>query len=191
MRYFIENQTPQALINPINLINDIEFESNQEVIRNETLIISLDHAEKFLQNRFVSAANHSFGIVQSFIQKSGERVHLIIINENLCNTLQADIISVVLHEIGHIINEFGQKITTVQAIQRNITNLKEENDRIRMENEFHADYIVKHYGFLEGALQNLRVSLGQNFDDEKLRQRIATLEGDEIRLTNNIRTHTV
>lgn len=190
MRYFLENQVPQIFINLIDQINRIQFEFNQEVVRDQTIIISLDHAIEFLQNRFSPAAQNSFGITQSIIIE-GERFHLIIINENLCNQLRADFTSVVLHEIGHIINEFDRIITTVQAMKRKMTNFAEENDRIRLENEFHADYIVKYYGFLENAIQNLNVSLNQGFDDNELRRRIAALQNDEIRLVNNIKTHTI
>ena len=87
MRYYLENQVPQIFTKLIDQINQIEFEFNQEVVRDQTIIISLDHAEEFLKNRYSLAAQNSFGITQSIIIDR-ERFHLIIINENLLSPNQ-------------------------------------------------------------------------------------------------------
>ncbi|MFC2188355.1 hypothetical protein ACFCT7_13650 [Fulvivirgaceae bacterium LMO-SS25] len=190
MRYLIE-PTPEVFDKLIGAINKIDFLPNKGVIDNQTILISLADANLSIPNRFSPLIKNTFGITQSIIFEN-EKFHLIIINEEFCRVYRADLVSVILHEIGHIINVFQKEISPLEARRNNISgDLNQINAAIRLENEFHADYIVKHCGQIIGAKQNLRNSLNIGFDDEELNLRIAALESNKIRLTNTIRTHTI
>lgn len=189
MQYLLNIINSENILNSIQEINGINFKDNADIINNEICIISKFDAFKKYPKRISPAIKKSFGITQSFLE-DGEKIHLIIINEELCLQYNVDFTAVILHEIGHIVNEYDKKITPLKAISMNV-QYKEENQRIQLENEFHADYFAKKYGYLNGMIQNLQNSLNKGFNDKELESRIEELKGKSIRITNNIRSHTI
>lgn len=192
MEYLITNRVPQNFQQVIENINNINFEKNANVIMNEIFIISLNDMQENFPNRFLQKANNTFGIEQSFYNNEN-KVHLIIINIEMIREFQVNLIAVILHELGHIVNEFERILTTLEGISRGMTSeqIKNEKNRIKLENEFHADFFVKKYGFMDDLINNLQLSLNRGLNDEELNQRIIQLESDVERITNNVRQHNI
>ncbi|MFB9108155.1 hypothetical protein [Flavobacterium gyeonganense] len=187
MQYLYNNTVSNTNFAPyIEEINAMEFENHQDVINDEIFIVTLADARARLINRFNPVINNTSGHTQSL--RLGERdIYLIIINEDLC--VNMDISAVILHEMGHIVNEFGTEITTLQAWKEKILDSVDRNKEIKLRNEFGADFFAKKCGYAENIIQNLRNSLRQNYDDEELNSRILALESDEIFDFNNLRAH--
>ncbi|KIA99450.1 hypothetical protein OA93_04600 [Flavobacterium sp. KMS] len=192
MQYLIDTTISENLRASINIVNNIDFEENAPTISDQIFIINLKDAMQNYSGRISPAIDKSFGITQSFLHNDNH-IHLIIINEELCSRYNANLTSVVLHEIGHIVNEYGIKLTPLQALSRGVSlnNLNVVNSQIQLENEFHADYFAKKYNHANELIQNLNSSLNLGFDDNELRLRIIELQNDIIRITNRIKSHTI
>jgi hypothetical protein len=190
MKHIANVPISENLQTSIDVINTINFDTNQQIIEKETYILSWEYGNELYPNRISSAAQNSFAITQSFYH-NGTPIYLIVINEQKCNELNANLTAVLLHEIGHVINEFGKKLSPMQAIQQNINDLTSFNENIQIENEFHADYIVKKYGYSDEAIHNLKISLSQGFNDEEISRRIMELQSDRVRVTNIVRSHSI
>lgn len=172
----------------LQIINAIIFESHTDVIVNELFIVSFQDAKNRLDGRISLAINNTSAITQSLLLDEG-KVHLIVINEDLCNGM--DLIAIILHEMGHILNEFGTEITPLQAWEKNISNWSELNREIKLNNEFSADYYAKKYGYQNSLIENLQMSLGKGYDDEELNRRIVNLKSEEIFNLNRLRKHSI
>lgn len=194
MQYLIDTVISENLQNAINLVNNINYEENISIITDEIFIINLSDAIQNYPERISVAAEKSYAITQSFFHNDNN-IHLIIINEELCSRYNANLTAVILHEIGHIVNEYDKKLTQFQASLRNINlnDLEDVNNQIQLENEFHADYFAKKYLYQNELIHSLNSSLNLNigFNDDELRLRIEELQNDMIRITNRVRSHTI
>ncbi|MGN7811451.1 hypothetical protein [Flavobacterium sp. 22076] len=194
MQYLIDTTISENLSTSINLVNNIEFEENIPIITDQTFIINYADAIQNYPGRISPVANKSYGITQSFFHNDNI-IHLIIVNEELCSRYDANLTAVILHEIGHIVNEYGEKLNPFQASLRkiNLNDLDNTNNQIQLENEFHADYFAKKYLYQNELIHNLNSSLNLNigFDDNELRLRIAELQNDMVRITNRVKSHTI
>ncbi|GAA3734249.1 hypothetical protein GCM10022422_16420 [Flavobacterium ginsengisoli] len=172
--------------NYIQTINAINFENHIEVIADDIYVVTLRDTLGRLDGRISSAINNTSAITQS-LRLEGRNIHLIVINEDLCNNM--DVISIILHEMGHILNEFGTLITPMQAIQGRIINFNELNREIRLNNELSADFYAKKHGYGDSLIANLAMSLGRGYDDAELRLRIECLQSEREFNLNHLRTH--
>ncbi len=194
IEYLIKTDISAEFQDAIDILNGINYQENNEIIDDEIFIVSVNDMTENFPNRFPSIANDTFGLAQSFLKNQNQNlIHLIIINENMCQDNNVNLVAVILHELGHILNEFGRQLTLREILTQKLTQqeISVRNQEIKLENEHHADYFAKEYGYGNEQIKNLQLSLNKGFNDNELQSRITELKSEKIRMTNTVRIHTI
>lgn len=122
------------------------------------------HVEK--QGSISDKWKNSFAITQSY-DHNGSPVHLIVFNDHECNRLglsDREKASVILHEIGHILNrhpKLDSILTMAQCLDQAV-NYEEEKlkkSKYLNEDEHYADQFPVGYGFKTELISCLQKSL--------------------------------
>jgi hypothetical protein len=174
------------------IIDEIEATLNCTKFQIFSDVIEIDTWEnikgKMPRNR--KLAESGFGFCITNFYEFGEFVRIIVINLENCNLAQftnREIAAIILHELGHLLNEpeFIQKPTFLYCFNNGIVFnqkiLDEITSEVNMKKEIYADSYANQYGFGEELITTFHK---QNLHFEQkigyLNERVQSLKSKEF-----------